>query len=110
CQPCSGTSVVFLSVTRLVSARASRGQDHIGDDNQRVAACALGKWSMQYSSPSRETRNSRSGSLNSVLPQTLHLCSGSVSLRESSSYLCRRVVTSRRCFAFEKNSGPKKIR
>ena len=38
-----------------------------------AVVCADGKCFMQYSSPSRATRNSRFASLNSVAPQTAHL-------------------------------------
>ena len=87
---------MFLSVIALVSAenlRSRRSGPATADVKRRIDGQALaaasrpyvptafalhGKCAMQYSSPSRATRKSRFGSVNSVAPQTAHLCSGSV--------------------------------
>src|SRR5260370_25228704 len=69
------------------------------DRSSATPLCARGKCALHYSSPSRETRNSRFGSLNSVAPQTAHLCNGSVSLRDSRAKRLRRAETSPRCRA-----------
>jgi hypothetical protein len=45
---------------------------------QTAALADRGRCAMQYSSPSRATRNSRLGSDNSVAPHVAHLCNGSV--------------------------------
>src|SRR3954453_9426926 len=63
---------------------------------ERVAA--LGRGGRQYSSPSRETRNSRFGSLCSVAPQVAQRWSGSASLCAVCTSKRRRLAaTSRRC-------------
>src|SRR5204863_3600864 len=59
------------------------------------AFAGRGKWARQYSSPSRETRNSRLGSLASVAPQVAHLWRGSDSVsRDCTSKRRRRSLTS----------------
>src|SRR3954447_19561734 len=54
------------------------------------ASAGRGKCARQYSSPSRATRNSRLGSLNSVAPQVAQRCSGSSSPRAWISKRFRR--------------------
>src|SRR5207302_10887054 len=77
---------------------------------QTGAFAGRGRWAMQYSSPSRATRNSRLGSLNSVAPHVAHLCSGSSSLRDWISKRWRRTATSFRCRKCWITPGPKKMR
>ena len=50
----------------------------VRSSSQTAALAGRGRCARQYSSPSRATRNSRLGSVNSVAPQVAHLWSGSV--------------------------------
>src|SRR5207248_9919916 len=64
------------------------------------AFAGRGRCARQYSSPSRDTRNSRLGSLASVAPHVAHLWRGSDSgSRDCTSNRRRRSLTSWRCRA-----------